>query len=113
LQEYNRHIERIRELEQILSSEILSNYERNRLQNELITLRRRNIDAPAFEPSLRTQVRIDELRRSLSERDLLFSGYLTIYRIFDPSLPEVREIFPEIENYIADNQPKQSVFNNK
>ena len=111
LQEYNSHIERIRELDQILSTGELSNYERNRHQNELITLRRRNIDAPNFEPSLRTQVRIDELRRSLNERELLFSGYLTIYKIFDPSLPEVREIFPEIENYLADNQTRQSIYN--
>jgi inner membrane protein len=117
LEAYNRHTGRIAELEKILSDQTLSNYERNRHQNELISLRNRSVERPAFEPSLRTQVRIDELRRSLSERNLQFSGYLTIYKIVDPSLPEVRELYREIEdNYLAKIEQNKSVYqpiNNK
>ena len=110
LSRYNQHFDQIKELENRLAEKNLSNYERNKLQNELISLRNRSVDKPAFEPSLRLQVRIDELRRAVSSRDLQFSGYLTIYKIVDPSLPEIRELYPEIEdNYLASNQPK-SVF---
>ena len=105
LEAYNRHFARIAELESALSASNLSNYERNRLQNELIPLRNRTIERPSFEPSLRTQVRIDELRRSLASRNLQFSGYLTIYHIVDPSLPEVRQSYPEIENLLSTLKP--------
>ncbi|MDR1340423.1 MAG: hypothetical protein LBK58_10280 [Prevotellaceae bacterium] len=111
LREYNKHMERIREVENALTSKTLSNYERNKLQNELIGLRQKKVDKPAFEPSLRTQVKIDELRKSLSERSLQFSGYLTVYKIVDPSLPETRELYREIEdNHLADTDTKQSIF---
>lgn len=111
LGEYNKHVERIREVESTLTSGTLSNYERNKLQNELIGLRQKKVDRPAFEPSLRTQVKIDELRKSLSERELQFSGYLTIYKIVDPSLPETRERYREIEeNQLADANTKQSIY---
>jgi len=112
LERYTRHHERIAELESILSSHELTNYERNRNQNELISLRNRTVERPSFEPSLRTQVRIDELQKSLTKRNLQFSGYLTIYQIVDPSLPEVREQYREIEdNYLADIEQSKSVFN--
>ena len=111
LVKYRQHYARIAQLDSLLSLNDLSNYERNKLQNELIPLRKKTVDKPAFEPSLRLQVRIDELRRSISVRNLLFSGYLTIYKIVDPSLPEVRERYPEIEEtYLADTQPRKSVF---
>jgi inner membrane protein len=110
LGEYNKHIKRIEEIQSILISKTMSNYERNKLQNELIDLRQKKIDKPILEPSLRTQVQIEELRKSLSERNLQFSGYLTIYKIVDPSLPETRKQYKEIEeNHIADSK-EQSVF---
>jgi inner membrane protein len=111
LGEYNRHIAKLQELEDVLKNKALSNYERNKFQNELIGLRQKKIDKPAFEPSLRTQVKIDELRKSLSERSLQFSGYLTVYKIVDPSLPETRELYREIEDdHLADTDTKQSIF---
>ena len=111
---YNQYREQLDELNDALSKPDLTNYERNRLQNELIALRRRTVEIPVFQPSLRTQVRIDELTRSLTARNLQFSGYLTIYNIVDPSLPEVREQYREIEdNYLATNQQRQSVYNIK
>ena len=111
LVKFRQHYARIAELDSLLSLNHLSNYERNKLQNEIIPLRSKTVERPAFQPSLRTQVRIDELRRSISDRNLLFSGYLTIYQIVDPSLPEVRERYPEIEEtFIADVQPRKSVY---
>jgi len=112
LQAYNNHLSEINRVESSLSSDTLSNYERNKLQNELIKLRQQRKDKPTYQPSLRTQVRIDELRRSISDRNLQFSGYLTIYQIVDPSLPEVREQYREIdENFVANiPQQRQSVF---
>jgi len=108
---YNIHIKRISELDSILKLPELSNYERNKSQNEIISMRNRTVSKPIFEPSLRLQVRIDELRRSISARNLLFSGHLTIFRIVDPSLPEVREIYPEINiNFYADAQSRKSVY---
>jgi hypothetical protein len=111
LGEYNKHITKLQELENTLKNTTLSNYERNKHQNELINLRQKKVDKPAFEPSLRTQVKIDELRKSLSERELQFSGYLTIYKIVDPSLPETRERYREIEeNHLANTNTKESIF---
>ena len=110
LQEYNRQINRIEEIQTILSDKILSNYERNKLQNELIDLRRKKVEKPTFEPSLQTQVKISELRKSLTERNLQFSVYLTVYKIVDPSLPETRKQYREIEdNYVAEAK-EQSIF---
>jgi inner membrane protein len=111
---YNKHIARLQELDNILASKTLSNYERNKFQNELISLRQRKVERPTYEPSLRTQVKIDELRNSINERNLQFSGYLTVYKIVDPSLPETRELYHEIEeDYLTDTNNtniKQSVF---
>jgi len=114
LSRFNQHHARIGELDSLLSLSHLTNYVRNKLQNEIISLRNRSVDYPTFEPSLRLQVRIDELRRAVSARNLLFSGYLTIYKIVDPSLQEVREMYPEIvENYLSQNHERQSVYNHK
>jgi len=113
LQDYNNHLAAVGNIENSLLSATLTNYERNRLQNELIRLRNQRKEPPRYEPSIRTQVRIDELRRAIDDRHLQFSGYLTIYQIVDPSLPEVRERYREIEdNYIANLQPRKSVFAN-
>jgi len=110
---YNNHIAEINRIELTLSSSSLSNYERNKLQNELIRLRQQKKEKPAYEPSIRTQVRIEELRRAIDDRNLQFSGYLTIYKIVDPSLPEVRELYREIEeNYLTTTPNTKSVFSN-
>jgi inner membrane protein len=110
---YNKHIARLGELEITLKSKTLSYYERNKLQNELISLRQKKVDRPAYEPSLRTQVKIDELRKSLNERTLQFSGHLTVYKIVDPSLPEVRQKYREInENLFVNNsEQNRSIYN--
>jgi len=113
LQEYNKYIADVQNIENTLQTATLSNYERNRLQNELIRLRNQRKERPTYEPSIRTQVRIDELRKSIDDRLLQFSGYLTIYQIVDPSLPEVREQFREIDPTLtASAQKRKSVFAN-
>jgi len=114
LQEYNTYLANVSNIENALLSTSLTNYERNRLQNELIRLRNQRKEPPRYEPSIRTQVRIDELRRAIDDRNLQFSGYLTIYQIVDPSLPEIRKQYREIEeNFFAEIQPRKSVFANK
>jgi hypothetical protein len=111
---YNSYMNDIQQRENALAKTELSNYERNKLQNELIRLRQRPKEKPTFEPSIRTQVRIDELRKSLDNRNLEFSGYLTIYKVVDPSLPEVREQYREISEslLVSSENSDQSVYNN-
>jgi inner membrane protein len=111
MEAYSQYISELQAIDGALLSAALSNYERNRLQNELIRLRNQRKEPPRYEPSLRTQVRIDELRRAIDDRYLQFSGYLTIYQIVDPSLPEVRERYREIEDsYLAEIKQRKSVF---
>jgi inner membrane protein len=113
LKQYNQHFAKIEKLETQLESS-MTDYRRNKLQQELITLKQKKIDKPIFTPSSRTQVRINELQKKLDKRSVQFSGHLTIYNIPDPSLPETRQQYREIEeNYFAGLEQNNSVYNNK
>jgi inner membrane protein len=79
LAKYNAHFKNIRTLEDALKSETLSNYERNKLQRELITLRNRNIEQPIYTPPATQIAELQHLKKSLTENSLLFSGHLTVY----------------------------------
>jgi len=78
LNRYNQHFARIHEVENILSSTQLSNYEQNKLQQELIALKRRNMEQPVFLPNEAQISELEILRNSLNNKTLLFSGNLKI-----------------------------------
>jgi inner membrane protein len=78
LSRYNQHFARIAEIENILSSTQLSNYERNKLQQELITLKRRNIEQPLYLPNEAQISELEILRITLENKALSFSGNLKI-----------------------------------
>ena len=75
---WQKHVNNIAALEDILKSDSLSNYERNKLQGELIALRRRNIEEPIYAPPASQIAELEAQRRALNERNLLFSGHLTV-----------------------------------
>lgn len=76
---YISHFNRISELEKLLIDTKLSNYERNKLQQELISLRRKSFDEPVYSPPSSQLAELEVLRNSLTNKPLLFSGHLTVY----------------------------------
>jgi len=74
-QEYQSNLSVI---EESLKNPNLSNYERNRLQQELIRLRNRNPEMPVFNPPSAQIAELEAHRRAISERTLLFSGHVTV-----------------------------------
>jgi hypothetical protein len=78
LNRYNQHFNCIAEIENILSSSKLSNYEQNKLQQELIALRRRNMELPVYTSPDAQIAELEILRNSLNDRKLTFSGNMKI-----------------------------------
>ena len=77
LKKYTDHHNAIRALEDSLKNS-LSNYERNKLQQELMSLRKRNIEEPVFTPPVAQMAELEAQRQAMSERTLLFSGHVTV-----------------------------------
>jgi len=69
----------IRSLEDSLKSKTLTNYERNKMTQELIRRRSRNTEQPVYTPPAVQIAELAQLRQSLSENSLMFSGNLTVY----------------------------------
>ena len=57
----------------------LSNYERNRLQQQLIRLKNRPIERPIYNPPETQIAELEVQRRALTENPLTFSGHMTVY----------------------------------
>ena len=57
----------------------LTNYERNRLQQQLIRLRNRPIERPIYAPPEAQIAELEVQRRALVENPLTFSGHMTVY----------------------------------
>ena len=111
LSKYNNHISEIKDIENQLNNKNLNNYDRNKLQNNLIKLRQQRNEKPVFTNSLRLQAQIDELKNKMSERSLLFSGHLTTLITIDPSDEHIQEQYKEIneKNYVT----QSSIFQKK
>jgi len=78
LQRWNEYQNAITNIEDSLKIPTLSNYERNRYQQELIRLRNRNTEKPVYVPP---EVQIAELqaqRLAITQRTLMFSGHVTV-----------------------------------
>ena len=69
----------LRRLEDSLTSRSLSNYERNKMQQELMRMRSRTPEQPTYTPPSVQIAELQLLKQSLTENNLLFSGHLTIY----------------------------------
>jgi inner membrane protein len=79
LQKWTDYQNNIRNIEDSLKFPNLTNYERNKLQQELIRLRNRNPEQPTHTPPTVQIAELQQLRQSLTENNLLFSGHLTVY----------------------------------
>jgi inner membrane protein len=79
MQKWKDYQNGIRSVEDSLKSKNLSNYERNKLQQELMRLRNRNPEQPTYTPPAVQIAELNQLRQSLTESNLLFSGHLTVY----------------------------------
>jgi len=77
LKKWEQHFRSIATLEDTLKSRSLSNYERNKFQQELISLRRRIIEKPVYNPPASQIAELEAEKKALSERNLLFSGHIT------------------------------------
>jgi len=66
-------------IEDSLKSSELSNYERNKLQQELIALRRRNYEKPVYVSPATQIAELQTLKSTLTANPLLFSGYMTVF----------------------------------
>ena len=81
-------------LEDSLANSSLSNYERNRLVQQLIRLRNRPIERPIYQPPAAQIAELDIQKRALVGTPLTFSGYMTVLTFgFDPSStnPQIAE----------------------
>jgi len=75
-QEYNNEVSAIQDT---LANRVLSNYHRNRLQQQLIRLRNRPIEKPTYTPPEAQIAELEVQRRALVENPLTFSGHMTVY----------------------------------
>ena len=87
-QDYQTEIE---ETETLLKSD-LSNYERNKNQRRLMQLKNRTFVKPVYVPPASQMAELESLKKSLSERYLLFSGHFTVYQFGE--IEEEQEIKP-------------------
>jgi len=78
LQKWQSHQNAIVAIEDSLANRVLSNYHRNKLQQELIRLRNRNYEKPVLNPPAAQIAELEAQRRAISERALLFSGHVTV-----------------------------------
>ena len=79
MERYNQHQSQIDEIERRLLDRNLSNYERNRLQRELISLRNRRVELPIYQPPTTQLAELEIHKLALIETPVLFSGYMTVY----------------------------------
>ena len=101
LSKWQKHINSIATLEDSLKSNNLSYYVRNKLQQELISLRRRNIEEPIYTPPASQIAELEAQKRALNERNLLFSGHLTVLT-FGYELSESGPSAMAKPNYLSD-----------
>jgi inner membrane protein len=86
LAKWHAHNRSIANLEKNLKSETLTNYERNKMQKELIKLRGQRYDKPVYIPPASQIADLEHRKKSLTQNNLMFSGHLTVYTFgYEPS----------------------------
>ena len=80
LARWSEYVQEVTSVEETLSTHQLTNYERNRLQQQLIRLRNRPIERPVFTPPEAQIAELAVQRRILTENPLTFSGHMTVYK---------------------------------
>jgi len=78
MKKWSAHQRSIKKLEDNLKSNTLSNYERNKMQQELIKLRNQKYERPIYSPPTTQIAELEALKREMNERNLLFSGHITV-----------------------------------
>ena len=79
LNKWSEHQSAIAALEDSLKSDSLSYYVRNKLQQELIKARNHITDKPVYNPPVAQIAELEAQKKAMKERNLLFSGHLTLY----------------------------------
>ena len=95
LSEYQSHINEISAVENLLTSNDLSNYERNKNQRLLMQLKNRNNPKPVYVPPSSQLAEIESLKASLSDNQILFSGHFTLFQFGE--IQEDEELKPIYE----------------
>jgi inner membrane protein len=86
LNKWYDHQKSMKNLDEALKNNKLSFYEQNKLQNELINLRKLKLEKPVYTPPHTQIAELEALKKEMSERNLSFSGYLTILTFgYEPS----------------------------
>jgi len=79
LAKWRNYTEELAAIQDTLANRILSNYHRNRLQQQYIRLRNRPIERPIYSPPVTQIAELEVQRRALVENPLAFSGHMTVY----------------------------------
>jgi inner membrane protein len=74
--EFNNEVAAIQDT---LRNHVLSHYDRNRLQQQLIRLRNRPVEEPVFTAPVAQIAELDVQRSALVDNPLTFSGHMTIF----------------------------------
>lgn len=95
LEEYNRHMNKIKTLQaqvdSINNSPNNNLYQKDKIQKELITLHKTTKDKPQYEPDISTQIEIQNIQKISAERKLQFSGHLTILHFNQQSITQPQQ----------------------
>jgi inner membrane protein len=93
---WKQHHQTIYNIEDSLKNRNITNYERNRLQKELLKLKNRTFEEPVYVPPMSQIAELESQRKTVSERFLLFSGHVTIYQ-FGYTQLEQQAIIPNFD----------------
>jgi inner membrane protein len=86
LNKWSAHQKSMKNIEEALKINKLSYYEQNKLQNELMNLRKLKLEKPLYTPPHSQIAELEALKKEMSERNLSFSGHLTILTFgYEPS----------------------------
>jgi inner membrane protein len=81
--QWQKQQNQITQLQQTLNNDTLPLYDKDKAQKQLIKLQQTQKEQPIYEPDLKIIAEIENIEKTLSERHLLFSGYLTIYHFIN------------------------------
>ena len=111
---WQAYISAVDSVEKSLLNPVLSYYEKNKLQQQLIRLKNRPIEKPVFNSPDAQIAELEVQRRSLIETPLSFSGHITVYTfgydkdsdfvspIYDPGvLLAQASLFPIVQNFAS------------
>jgi Predicted membrane-bound metal-dependent hydrolases len=94
LSEYQSFINEINSIENLLNTNNLDNYERNKNQRLLMQMRNKNNPKPVYVAPASQLAEIESLKHSLSDNQILFSGHFTLFQFGETvENEEIKPIF--------------------